>query len=276
MRQRLARQVLVLKRRTGPTAGETGPRCGRTCGATRQQRNDDILPVLNCALKKGALGKIPGFGWSSGPRGSINLGSQGKSPFIRWRNRPAGPALGSGQAAGEPAALPLIDAVAAAAIERVPGERRAAGLSAGSSVIDLAVALCRLRRQSAVPRIEVCLDPLGRRRLQLIKRALKATSTRRRDGKKSAIEALADGFSHAARTMTDTIDRTDDGVATRDHVLDAVQAILDPSIVMEKRGDPRRRGGAQMRNDGRASAKIEHAVGAWGPPGLMVRAEPGA
>jgi len=134
MRQRLVRQVLVLKRRTGPTAGETGPRCGRTCGATRQQRNDDILPVLNCALKKGALGKIPGFGWSSGPRGSINLGSQGKSPFIRWRNRPAGPALGSGQAAGEPAALPLIDDVAAVAIERVAGERRAAGLSADASV----------------------------------------------------------------------------------------------------------------------------------------------
>ena len=43
-----------LKRgRTGPTAGETGPRCGRTCGATRRQRSDDSPLISNHALKKG-------------------------------------------------------------------------------------------------------------------------------------------------------------------------------------------------------------------------------
>jgi hypothetical protein len=124
--------------------------------------------------------------------------------------------------------------------------------------------------------IEVFLVPLVRCRQQLVKRPLKATAARRRDGKKSAVEALADGFGHAARTMTDTIDRTDDSVATRDHFLDAVQAILDASIVMEKCRDPRRRRRAQMRNYGRASTKIEDAVWGWRPPGLMARDEPGA
>ena len=53
MQRRLTRNALAAKGRTGPTAGETGPRCGRTCGATRQQRKDDSLRISNDALKKG-------------------------------------------------------------------------------------------------------------------------------------------------------------------------------------------------------------------------------
>jgi hypothetical protein len=59
LQRRLARHTLVLKKeRTGPTAGETGPRCGRTCGATRRQRSDDRPLISNHALKKAAIGKM--------------------------------------------------------------------------------------------------------------------------------------------------------------------------------------------------------------------------
>ena len=86
-------------------------------------------------------------------------------------------------------------------------------------------------------------------RHQLVKRTLEATAACRRDGKKTPIAALADGFGHATRTMTDTIDGTDDGVAASDHFLDTVQAIFDASVVMEKCRDPRCRHRAQVRND---------------------------
>jgi hypothetical protein len=124
--------------------------------------------------------------------------------------------------------------------------------------------------------IEVLFVFLMRCRHQLVKRTLEATAARRGDGKKTSIEALADGFSHAARTMTDTIDWTDDGVTTCDHFLDTVQAILDASVVMEKCRDPRRGRRAQVRNDGRAPSKIEDAVWGWCAPGLMVRDGPRA
>ena len=97
-------------------------------------------------------------------------------------------------------------------------------------------------------------------RQQLVKRTLEATAARCRDGKKSTVEALADGFGHAARTMADAVDGTDDGVAAGDHFLDPVQAILDASIVMEKSRDSCRRRRAQVRNDGSAPAKIEDAM----------------
>jgi len=51
--RRYRRHALVSEGRTGPTAGETGPRCGRTCGATRRQHNDDSLLISRHALKKG-------------------------------------------------------------------------------------------------------------------------------------------------------------------------------------------------------------------------------
>ena len=68
LQRRFARHTLVLKTgRTGPTAGETGPRCGRTCGATRRQRSDDSPLISNHALKKGgrrqnALALVAGRG----------------------------------------------------------------------------------------------------------------------------------------------------------------------------------------------------------------------
>jgi hypothetical protein len=73
LQRRLARHTLVLKKeRTGPTAGETGPRCGRTCGATRRQRSDDRPLISNHALKKGghrqnalALAAGRGLAWAS-------------------------------------------------------------------------------------------------------------------------------------------------------------------------------------------------------------------
>jgi hypothetical protein len=72
MQRRLTRNALAAKGRTGPTAGETGPRCGRTCGATRQQRNDDSLRISNHALKKGgAIGKMIGFCFGNRPRPAL-------------------------------------------------------------------------------------------------------------------------------------------------------------------------------------------------------------
>ena len=166
----------------------------------------------------------------------------------------------------------------AARLSACHGNLRAACASPCSSPIHLAVAgrsgpLLPLR---TVVLVEVLFVLPMRRRHQLVKRTLKATAARRRDGKKTSIEALADGFRHAACTMTDTIDRTDDGVAACDHFLDTVQAILDAAVVMEKCRDPRRRRRAQVRNDGRAPSKIEDAVLGWCAPGLMVRDGPGA
>ena len=111
-------------------------------------------------------------------------------------------------------------------------------------------------------------------RHQLVKRTLEATAACRRDGEKTPIEALADGFGHATRTMTDTIDGTDDGVAACDHFLDTVQAIFDASVVMEKCRDPRCRRRTQVGNDSRAPSKIEDPVWGWCAPGLMLRYGP--
>ena len=69
---------------------------------------------------------------------------------------------------------------------------------------------------------------------QLVKRALEATAARRRDGEKTSIETLADGFGQPACAVAHTIDRADDGVAACDHFLDTVQAILDAAVVVEK------------------------------------------
>jgi len=67
------RQALTPQGRTGPTAGETGPRCGRTCGATRQQRNDDSPLTLNHAPKKGGVGKMIALCVGQRPTAAIAL-----------------------------------------------------------------------------------------------------------------------------------------------------------------------------------------------------------
>lgn len=122
--------------------------------------------------------------------------------------------------------------------------------------------------------VEVLVVLLRRCRHQLVKGTLEATAARRRDGKKPAIEALADGFGHAACTMTDTIDRTDDGVAACNHFFDTVQAILDAAIMMQECRDPRRRRCAQVRNHCRAPSKVKDAMWGWCAPGLMIRNGP--
>jgi len=109
---------------------------------------------------------------------------------------------------------------------------------------------------------------------QLVKCALEATAARRRDGEKTSIETLADGFGQPACAVAHTIDRADDGVAACDHFLDTVQAIFDASVVMEKCRDPRRRHRAQVRNDSRAPSKIEDPVWGWCAPGLTLREGP--
>jgi hypothetical protein len=106
---------------------------------------------------------------------------------------------------------------------------------------------------------------------QLVKCALEATAARRRDGEKTSIETLADGFGQPACAVAHTIDRADDGVAACDHFLDTVQAILDAAVVVEKCRDPRRRRRAQVGNDGGAPAKVENAVRRWCAPRPMVR-----
>jgi hypothetical protein len=107
MQRRLTRNALAAKGRAGPTAGETGPRCGRTCGATRQQRNDDSLRISNHALKKGGpSAKCSAFASATGPDLHWANGL-GKSVFKSWRNR--GPATTRPSAdGGEWAALPPI------------------------------------------------------------------------------------------------------------------------------------------------------------------------
>lgn len=110
------------------------------------------------------------------------------------------------------------------AIERLHGTIAPPRVRLPVPLIHLAVAgrSGALLPSRTVALIEVLFVLLMRCRHQLVKRTLEATAARRGDGKKTSIEALADGFGHAARTMTDTIDWTDDGVATCDHFLDTV------------------------------------------------------
>jgi hypothetical protein len=129
MQRRLTRNALAAKGRTGPTAGETGPRCGRTCGATRQQRNDDSLRISNHALKKGGpSAKCSAFASATGPDLHWANGL-GKSVFKSWRNL-RGRAMGArnDQAVGRwrPCGLLCRLFPARRAIERLPRHHRAA------------------------------------------------------------------------------------------------------------------------------------------------------
>jgi hypothetical protein len=119
-----------------------------------------------------------------------------------------------------------------------------------------------VRLPAATPHLSAsrrCADGGPRRRRQGCERPFEAGAAGGLNRQECPVEAQARGFGQPARAVAHAIDRTDDRIASLDHLGKPVHAVLDATVMVQKLGRMSCRNGMQMGDDPIAPADVENA-----------------